>query len=63
MTRGLFLDYAERAGLEITSQQYLDWEGHRHLDCLSSFKKPINSNVANPIDTNSIAKTSGTGIV
>jgi ubiquinone/menaquinone biosynthesis C-methylase UbiE len=40
MTRGLFLDYCEIAGLEITSQQYLDWERHRHLDCMSNFRKP-----------------------
>lgn len=41
MTRGMFIDYCAMAGLKVTFQQYLDWEEHAELDCISSFIKPI----------------------
>ena len=40
MTRDLFREYAEQAGLKVTGQQTLDWEGIKELDCMSNFMKP-----------------------
>ncbi|MCA9509348.1 MAG: methyltransferase domain-containing protein [Myxococcota bacterium] len=39
MTRELFADYCEEAGLEVVEQRLLDWF-LEDLDCISTFRKP-----------------------
>jgi SAM-dependent methyltransferase len=39
MTKDLFVEYAEQAGLKVTKQELLAWEGIKDLDCMSNFRK------------------------
>ena len=46
MTKELFVEYAQEAGLVVISQTIISWSEIEHLDCISVFRKPCNGDTS-----------------